>query len=332
MATLKDLAKETGLAVGTVSRVLNNRGYISTDARNKVNNALKKLNYRPNETTQSLYIKSSGTIGLVVPCIRHPYFSAVISSLENEASKRGYNILLCSTGDSGEKRQEYHDMCRKHRVVGMILCGGSVPGEMLHQTDLPIITMGCFLEDGTASIECDHVHGGELAAKKLISCGCHHLLHLGTAGEMSILSGKHSEGFRKVCERENTPMVERMIEEALCYDLNCHEQIEQVLLQYPETDGVFAGSDIIAAQTLQVCRKLGISVPGQMKVIGFDNVLLSTLTTPQLTTVHQPVNEMAEFALNLLQDALAGRLVLKRAVLPVRLIERGSTGEVYERL
>ena len=103
------------------------------------------------------------------------------------------------------------------------------------------------------------------------------------------------------------------------------EMIEEALRKYPETDGLFANSDVIAAQTLQVCRKLGISVPDQLKIIGFDDVRIATLTTPQLTTIHQPVKEMAEIAVGLLHDAVSGKLVAKRTVLPVALIERETT-------
>ena len=103
------------------------------------------------------------------------------------------------------------------------------------------------------------------------------------------------------------------------------DMIEEALLKYPKTDGLFANSDVIAAQTLQVCRKLGISVPDQLKIIGFDDVRIAALTTPQLTTIHQPVREMAEIAINLLHDAVSGKLVPKRTVLPVALIERETT-------
>ena len=99
MATLKDVAREAGLTVGTVSRILNNRGYISSNAREKVEEAMKKLNYRPNEVARSLHGKSTNTIGLIVPHIKHPYFAETISNLENQAYKKGYKILLCNSQD-----------------------------------------------------------------------------------------------------------------------------------------------------------------------------------------------------------------------------------------
>ena len=334
MATLKDVAKETGLATGTVSRVLNNRGYISDEARKKVDDAMKKLNYQPNEVARSLHSKSSNTIGLIGPHIRHPYFSGMISNLENEANKRGYKILLCNSQSTDKKEQEYLNMCTGNQVAGIILCSGSISVEIFNSANIPIITMERFLDNGTASVECDNAHGGELAAEKLISCGCRNLLHVGAISSIAMPADKRSEGFRKVCERERVSVIELMTEDAQYYDLAYNDLIEEALLKYPETDGVFASSDVIAAQTLQICRKLHILVPEQMKVIGFDDVLMASLTTPQLTTIHQPVKEMAEIALNLLDDAVAGKLVPKRTVLPVRLVERESTGEriahIYE--
>ena len=126
MVTLKDVAKEAGLTVGTVSRVLNNRGYISDDAREKVYSAMKKLNYRPNELARSLQGKGTNTIGLIVPHIRHPYFAEMISNIENQAYKKGYRILLCNSQSIEEKEKEYIDICTGNRVAGIILCSGTV--------------------------------------------------------------------------------------------------------------------------------------------------------------------------------------------------------------
>ena len=107
--------------------------------------------------------------------------------------------------------------------------------------------------------------------------------------------------------------------------MNYGVMIERALLDYPETDGLFVNSDVIAAHALQICRRLGIQIPAQMKIIGFDDVNVAALTTPQLTTVHQPVREMAEIAISLLCDAVSGKVVPRRTVLPVYLVERETT-------
>ncbi len=325
MATLKDVAREAGLTVGTVSRILNNRGYISSNAREKVEEAMKKLNYRPNEVARSLHGKSTNTIGLIVPHIKHPYFAETISNLENQAYKKGYKILLCNSQSIREKEKEYIDICTGNRAAGLILCSGTVDTKMFEQVEIPVITMERFLDNGTACVECDNKQGGELAAQKLIACGCKNLLHIGTIGTVHMPADMRTEGFREVCQRQGIAFVELSTEEDQYNNMEYDELLESVLRKYPKTDGMFLSSDVMAAQALQICRKLGISVPDQMKIIGFDDVNIASLTTPQLTTIHQPVKEMAEIAVNLLHDAVSGKLVPKRTVLPVCLIERETT-------
>lgn len=325
MATLKDVAREAGLTVGTVSRILNNRGYISSNAREKVEEAMKKLNYRPNEVARSLHGKSTNTIGLIVPHIKHPYFAETISNLENQAYKKGYKILLCNSQSIREKEKEYIDICTGNRAAGLILCSGTVDTKMFEQVEIPVITMERFLDNGTACVECDNKQGGELATQKLIACGCKNLLHIGTIGTVHMPADMRTEGFREVCQRQSIAFVELSTEEEQYNNMEYDELLESVLRKYPKTDGMFLSSDVMAAQALQICRKLGISVPDQMKIIGFDDVNIASLTTPQLTTIHQPVKEMAEIAVNLLHDAASGKLVPKRTVLPVCLIERETT-------
>ena len=324
MATIKDVAREAGLTVTTVSRVLNNRGYISDNARRKVAEAMEKLNYQPNEVARSLHKKSSKTIGVIVPHIRHPYFAEMISNLENAAYKEGYRILLCNTQSKEEKAKAYIEICTGNRVAGIILFSGQVAVETFMGLDIPVITMERLLDSGTAAVECDNRTGGALAAEKLIAGGCKNVILIGsTDTKVELPADQRSIGFREVCDRRGVFYVELDPEETAYNELTYGNMMEKALREYPKTDGVFASSDVIAAQTLQVCNRLGISVPGQMKIVGFD-VMLAQLTTPQLTTIHQPIKEMAQTAVRLLVDAASGRMVPKQTVLPVQLIERGT--------
>ena len=326
MATIKDVAREAGLTVTTVSRVLNNRGYISENARQKVEAAVKKLNYHPNELARSLQNKSSNTIGVIVPHILHPYFSEMISNLENEAYKKGYKILLCNSQSIEEKENEYIEMCTSNRVAGIILFSDNVTVRDFAGLNIPVITMERFLEEGTASVECDNYQGGRLAAQKLIDCGCRHLLHVGSINEeLPMPADSRTEGFREVCNENRVSFIEVTTNKAQYNDMDYTAMLEKELTEHPEIDGLFANSDVIATQALQVCHKLHISVPKQLKVIGFDDVYLATLVTPQLTTIHQPVKEMAELAVHLLNDAYSGKVVAKRSLLPVHLVERETT-------
>mgnify|MGYP001022991394 CR=1 FL=1 len=164
MATLKDVAKETGLTVTTVSRVLNNRGYISEETRRKVYDAMKKLNYHPNEVARSLSKQSTNTIGVIVPHIRHPYFAELISNLESQAYRHQHKILLFNSQEKNEKEYEYLEMCSSNRVAGIILCSGTVGVNEFQGLNVPLITIERFLENGTGAVECDNIQGGRLAA------------------------------------------------------------------------------------------------------------------------------------------------------------------------
>ncbi len=325
MATIKDVAMEAGLTVTTVSRVLNNRGYISDDARKRVYDAMEKLNYQPNEVARSLHKKTTNTIGLIVPHICHPYFSEMISNIENEAFKKGYRILLCNTKGKAEKEREYLDICTSNRVAGVIIFSGSMSVDSFIQMDVPVIAMERTLDNGTASVECDNMTGGELAAKRLIDAGCKHLLLVGsTSGKVVLPADNRALGFRKICEERSVPFYRIDPELKEYEDMEYADLLERTLKEHPETDGVFASSDVIGAQTLQVCSQLGIRVPDEMKIIGFDDSFVATLTTPKLTTIHQPIKEMAAQAVQLLKDATDKKVVAKKIVLPVTLIERGT--------
>lgn len=324
MATLKDVAKETGLTVTTVSRVLNNRGYISEETRQKVYEAMKKLHYQPNEVARSLTKKSSNTIGVIVPHIRHPYFAELISELEGCCYEQGYKVILCSSHEKKEREKEYIEMCSSNRVAGIILCSGTVSVEEFEGSNLPLITIERYLENGTASVECDNKQGGQLAAKVLIQSGCKNLLHFSGVHEHAMPADLRGEGFAEICGQEGIKHKEIQTSAFQYNHLEYHEFIEAILRENPEVDGIFASSDLIAAQIIQVCAKLNKKIPEDMKIVGFDDVNIAFLTTPQITTIHQPIKEMAQLAVNMVIDAANGKVVPKRTMMPVSLVIRDS--------
>ena len=178
MATLKDVARETGLTVSTVSRVLNNRGYISKEAREKVYEAMKKLNYQPNEVARSLSKQTTNTIGVILPHIDHPYFSRLLSSLETAAYLNEYKLMVFNSNERDDKEVKYLEMCRGIRVAGIILCSGTVDVQRFEDLGVPLVTIERFLESGTAAIECDNRQGGRMVAKHLAEKGCRKVVYL----------------------------------------------------------------------------------------------------------------------------------------------------------
>lgn len=325
MATLKDVAAECGLTVTTVSRVLNNRGYISDKTRAKVYEAMEKLNYTPNEVARSLSRKTTNTIGVIVPHIRHPYFAEMISNIENAASKKGYKIILCNSKGRDNKEKEYLDMCTSNRVAGIILFSAGVAVKEFTDSKIALVTVERFVENGTAAVECDNRQGGELAAQHLIDSGCKRLLNVSGVSENSMPADDRTLGFADVCKKNDVfyKIVATSIGQYNALDY--HEMLEGALGLDDEIDGVFASSDLIASQVLQVCSKLGKRVPEDIKIVGFDDVMISQITNPPITTIHQPIKEMAQAAVDMVISASEGKMVPKRTLLPVNLVKREST-------
>ena len=328
MATLKDVAKASGLTVGTVSRVLNNRGYISDKTREKVYRVMKELNYQPNEMARSLSKQKNNTIGVILPQIEHPYFAKVLSRLEREAAKQGYRIMLFVSRNKEKREEQCIEMCKSGRVAGVVLCSGSFETEKFRGLDFPLITLERSMDEGTSGVECDNYQGGTMATQHLIDKGCHKLMYIGgmSAGEDIHMPADFREvAFRDTCAKTKTENVVIVTEKQMFDSMEYYVFVREKLIEHPDVDGVFASSDVIGAYVLQACYDLNIEVPGRLKIVGFDDVNIAQFTSPGLTTIHQPVEQMAEQAISAIVQIDAGKVVPTKTVFPVTLVERGTT-------
>lgn len=328
MATLKDVAKASGLTVGTVSRVLNNRGYISDKTREKVYQVMKELNYQPNETARTLAKQKSNIIGIILPNVEHPYFTRILGCLEREAAKLGYRIMLFVSRNREEQEEQCIDMCKGSRVAGVVLCSGSFETEKFKGLNFPLITLERSMDEGTSGIECDNYQGGVMATELLINKGCHKLMYIGgmSAGnDVHMPADDREVAFRNTCESTHTDKVVMVTDEQLFDSMEYYEFVRKALTEHPDVDGVFASSDVIGAHVLQVCSHLGIKVPEELKIVGFDDVNIAQLTSPGLTSIHQPIEQMAEMAVLTISQIDMGKMMPSKTVFPVTLVERGTT-------
>ena len=191
-----------------------------------------------------------------------------------------------------------------------------------------MITLERSMDEGTSGIECDNYQGGVLATELLIEKGCRKLMFIGgvSAGVDIHMPGDLREvAFRDICKNRNEENVVMVTDNRLFDSLEYYEYVRQALVDNPDVDGVFASSDVIGAYVLQACADLGIKVPEQLKIVGFDDVNIAQFTTPGLTTIHQPVEQMAEQAISDIAMIDAGKVVPSRTVFPVTLVERGTT-------
>lgn len=325
MPTLKDVAEKSGVTVTTVSRVLNNRGYISEETRKKVYEAMKELNYHPNELARSLTKKRTNVIGVIVPSIAHPFFSKVVNYLEYYAAQRDYKIMLCNSHHQREKEIEYFDMLKSNKVAGVVMCSRTENVTDGLDFTLPVVLFERSLSGDFSTVYCDNYEGGRLAAMHLIEMGCKRLLHFAGPQSMHLPADKRTQAFEAVCQEYHIPHKIIYTQEEQFLSMDYTAFITQTLQEHPETDGVFASSDVIASDVIYACRQLGRTIPGQVKIVGFDDTDIAVRTTPRITTIRQPVRQMCECAIITILKKLDGQIVPTKTMLPVSLIKRETT-------
>ena len=307
MATIVDVARLAGVTPTTVSRVINNRGYISEKTKKRVQEAMDELGYQPNEIARSLTKQKSNTIGVIVPHISHPYFAKLISNLENEAAKKDYKIILCNSKEKAEKEKQYLDMCKSNT-------GG-----------IPVVLLEKNFEEGKLGIQCDNYQGGKLATEHLIECGCKKILHLSGVIDEEMPADNREKAFIDVCSKNEIEYFIKKYDIDTYNQMNYYDYIKAALNEIEGVDGIFASSDLIAAQVIQVCNEIKIRIPEDIKLVGFDDVDISQLTTPRITTVHQPIKEMARLSIGLIDAKYNNIEVNEKTILSIKLIIREST-------
>jgi len=325
MPTIKDVALKSGVTVTTVSRVLNNRGYISDATRDKVHAAMKELNYQPNEIARSLFKKKSGLIGLIIPNVGHPFFAELTQYVELHAYAAGFKVILCNSYRDGVKENDYIDMLRRNQVDGIIMGSHTLDYGRFLALRMPIVTLDRFFSEDIPSVTSDNYRGGILATELLIRKGCKKLAHISGPLALSTQANRRFDGFKEIAEKAGIPYV--VTETALnrFEDEEYREKTEALLTAHPDIDGVFCSSDVIAANFIQIARLRGLRIPQDIQIVGFDDIRMASLLTPALTTIRQPIEEMARTAVETLRKMVDGEERQAMHMLPIELIEREST-------
>lgn len=324
MATINDVAKLAGVTPTTVSRCINNRGYIREETRKRIYECMDDLGYRPNELARSLSKQRTDTIAIIVPHIAHPYFAKLISCLENQANRFGYKVILCSSKEDEKKKQAYLRLCQSNRVSGIIICSENVSGEMISKVGIPVVQIEKSSDPSIPRVLCDNKAGGALATQALISAGCKNLLHIGGVIDENMPADDRAISFAKLCSENGVAHTEVRYPSSIYNTMDYVDFIRKLLVSNPNIDGIFASSDLIACQVNSVCHQMGIRIPEDIKLVGFDDVLISQLSIPPITTIHQPLEEMAEKSISIIHKACNGNPYDLETVFPVTLVRRGS--------
>jgi len=303
MATIKEVAKKAGVSVATVSRVLNNKGYVHEDTRKAVNLAIKELGYKPNSVARSLYKKTSKTIGFLIPDITNPFFPQLVRAVEDVMYPAGYTTILFNSDENLEHELEYIEGMTSKYIDGFIVVSNTLQWEHLQGIHVPIVALDRHIDKRISSVTIDNYAGGKEAIEFMMKQGCTQIAHL-EGPDHVFTSMERKRAYVDMMNDHDLPI--------LCqqghYELGQGMvSTMQLLSNHPQIDGIFAGNDVMAIGALKAAAKLGIEVPKELSVMGFDGVEWGTAVTPELTTMQQPIYEMgkraAELLLGQIQDS-----------------------------
>ncbi|GHC57337.1 LacI family DNA-binding transcriptional regulator [Ulvibacter litoralis] len=343
--TLKKIAKELDVSISTVSKALRDSHEISKDTRDKIKAFAKLYNYKPNNIALSLKNRKTKTLGVIIPEIVHHFFTTVISGIEKVANERGYNVIIGLSNESFTKEVINMEMLANGSIDGFIL-SVSKETQLLkdyhHLTEtidqgMPIVMFDRAIKEiGCDKVIVDDVEGARKAVNKLVSLGCKNIGIITTKDYVSV--GKlRTTGYLTALTESNLPLNENFIlklndelNEEAHMDL-LEQEIQLLLKNNPEIDGIFAVNEIYALSAMKEALKLGKSIPKDIKVIGFTDGVLSKYATPGLTSVSQHGKQIGEKAADLLIDRLENDHVeppFQTVVIETELIERASTSEI----
>lgn len=320
---IKDVAKLAGVSPTTVSRVLNNRGYLSQEVRKKVAEAMEELNYVPNDLARSLFTQRTNLVGLIFPTTANPFYGELIFHMENLCFERGYKVLLCNSSGQPDKEEQYVEMLLRNQVDG-IISGAHNLGIKAYQHSLPIVAIDRYLSEEIPVVSSDNYEGGRLASELLIHKKCKRIIHINGSREMASPANKRRDAYEDVMKENEM--------EFKTYEIPVMAPAEKIISRLfdeePDVDGIFASDDYLASRVIAEARRRNISVPEQLKVVGYDGTSFVRDIFPELTTIQQPIISIARKAVDILLEEIEGRDEKgsgKEIVFPVQLIEGATT-------
>lgn len=325
---IRDVSARANVSISTVSRVLNDSGYVSEKTRRRVLRAVRELDYTQNLVARSLRTKQSHLIGLVVPDISNEFYSLLAKAIDERVLPAGFQLLLCNTReDEAKERSVIESLVVNHVSAMIVVSAGETIHELLVRSGVPTVMF-----DGNPSgtsarnivfVDCDNYAGGRLAAQRLIDGGADRLAILRTYRPVIPMVARE-RGFRDAAAESGIPS-----DDISTYSVNIStaEAMNRIASVY-ERDrftGLFCAADILGLGALTALRSLNVAVPSEVQVVGFDGIPLGNYTIPPLSTIAQDVDNTADVIAEEVLRLQSGSDAPRHVIVPVSFIERGST-------
>jgi LacI family transcriptional regulator len=328
--TIKDIAQEAGVSPQTVSRAINDKGEISPQTQERILRIAKRMGYRPNSIARSLATRRTQNIGLVVPDVSNPFFASLARGIEDAAHQANYNVFLCNTDENVKRETSAIHSLEAQRVDGLILCSSRLSEPQLLQLAeryQPLVLINRQIDHPqTGSVCVDDDKGTEEAVRYLLQLGHRNIGLL--AGPAASHSGKQRlRGYRQA-------MAEHMPDLPDHWQINCPPQVkggqtaaQELLDRAPELTALFAYNDLVAVGALRACAEQDLRVPGNVAIVGCDDIPLAALVSPALTTIHIPTYNLGQQTMGLLLQRIdSADEISQSIVVSPHLVIRDSSG------
>lgn len=328
--SIKDIAKFVGVSTATVSRVINNNGRFSEDTRKKVLEALDKFDYHTNVVARSLRTQISNCIGVIVPDITNEFFAEITLAIENCCFPKGYSVFVCNTNEDEAKEKIYLKELESKGVDGLIClsCRSNLPIQATKR-NIPVVCIDRGMQDKTiTSVESDNYTGGFLATEELIKQGCKRIIMLKDYRNIMTMANRF-KGYLDALNKYGIPVDLNNVYDIYDIPVNVNTATKNVLKIIDDKiafDGIFAGTDWLALGALNALKKRNITVPGEVKLVGFDNISITEYSYPPITTINQDKQKMGEEAAVILLEGIESKSYIhKNVIVPVELVKRKTT-------
>lgn len=334
MATIKEVAKKSGVSVGTVSAVIRGESWVSEGTRRKVLKVIKELNYRPNPLGRSLRTQKTGVIGLAVTDITNPFFPLIVRAVENYLRKFNYGIILCDTNEDYAIGIDVMHVLVDRMVEGIILVGDVLPENELEDiittTNIPVVAVERDYNIYDLSVVLvDSVKGGYIATRHLLNLGYREIAIITgpIESERNYSSIGRLEGYKKALREEGLEIKPEFIIKSDFTFNGGFTSMKEFLDRGNKPEAVFASNDLMAIGAMVAIKERGFRIPDDIAIVGYDDTPEASFTEPPLTTVHLSMEELGTQAAKFIIDSIKNKdFVPQKYVMPVDIVIRESCG------
>lgn len=331
MPTIQDVAKRAGVAPITVSRVINNSGYISEETRERVEEAIAELGYVPNRLARGLRLKQTNILALILTDITNPFFTTVARGVEDAANEAGFTVTFCNTDESEAKEQKYLEVLLQQQVDGILLVpAGSSPDSVQYaqKYSTPVVILDRRIPGvNTDSVRCDSEGGAYQLVRLLQVLGHRRIAMLGGPEGVSTADDRLA-GYRRAMAEIGQEEDDNLVQSGSFTMSSGYEMVKEAVAKAPRPTAIFAANNFLTVGALRGLQDCGLRVPEDVALVGFDDMPPALTTFPFLTVAAQPAYDIAQIATKLLLARLAGEApeTYQEIILQTELIIRQSSG------